>query len=126
MSKSIVETEESVNSDELEQELENVYEELEETTESLHATEDELARMKARVEQLEDEREVEGWDEWAKVMAKYITKEEVTKLQAQAHVTEDALVAVYRKGLLTGITYITDLVNKHIEEGMKVYEEDQE
>lgn len=102
-------------------ELEDVLEELEETEEELSDAYTEIERLKGRVEELEAQRDMEGWEEWGKVSANSLTREDLTVLTGQAKVTEDVLVATFRRGVSAGIQMMLDHVERRIDDAWKPF-----
>lgn len=103
--------------EELMDEVDDLSATLNETEGQLEATEEELDRAREKIEQLEAEREAEGWEEWGEVVSEHLSKADLDKVVAQAHTAEDALVSVFRRGLVAGIQLMERYVRIHIEEG---------
>lgn len=109
--------------DELLAEIDELNDQLKETEDALEATEAEWEVAKEKIEQLESEREMEGWEEWGKWAASQITGEELDKLAESAKVSSEVLMSMFRKGVTAGIQMMVSHVQKHVDDAWKPYVE---
>lgn len=110
-----------VESEEEDVELEEALEEIEALEEELEESEAEVAALKDRVAQLEEEKEMEGWEEWGKMAGNNLTPADLQSVIGQARVSEDALVAMFRRGVTAGIELMKAHVEKHIDDAWAPY-----
>ena len=96
-------------------------EELDALEEELESVMTEIASLKLKIAQLEEEKEMEGWEEWGEMAGHNLTREDLQSVIGQAHVSEDALVAMFRKGVTVGIELMQRHVERHIDDAWKPY-----
>lgn len=110
-----------VEGEEEEMEVEEMLEEIEALEESLEDAESEIEELKAKIVELEEEKKMEGWEEWGQMAGNNLTREDLQSIIGQARVSEDALVTMFRRGVTAGIELMVKHVEQHIDDAWAPY-----